>query len=109
MAPLRGSGPHMGGERGKDVPGAVSSQSPDWQRALPVLTRQTCGWQTGDAAQACQAPLQALLPESSDATFGWALSLPWSPAVLPCTVAAVSSLCPKRLASCWHFGSGFGC
>ena len=27
--PLRRSGPHMGGERGKDVPGAVSSQSPD--------------------------------------------------------------------------------
>ena len=74
-----------------------------------VLTRQTCGWQTGDAAQACQAPLQALLPGSSDATFGWALSLPWSPAVLLRTVAAVSSLCPSRLAVGWHFGSGFGC
>ena len=60
MAPLRGSGPHMGGERGKDVPGAVSSQSPDWQRALPILTRQYCGQQTGDAAWACQAPLQTL-------------------------------------------------
>ena len=33
-------------------------------------------------------------PGSSDGTFGWALSLPWSPAVLPCTVEVVSSLCP---------------
>ena len=55
-APVGRSGPHIGGERGKDMPGAVSCQSPDWQRVIC----QYCGEQTEDAPQACQAPLQAL-------------------------------------------------
>ena len=102
-APLRRSGPHMGGERGKDAPGAISSQSAGSASFDPLLL-----W---TADRRCSPGTSGSIPDtgSSDRTIGWALSLPWSAAVLPHTVAPMSSLCPSRRAEGWHFGSGFGC